>query len=230
MEYSADIKTFDALRRAWYEATLSTDDEKRLYALATRLLEAGVLEGEDRSDAMMLAVCARTAACSDPHYKAVEFAATLDRVVTPHRRKTPLLWISAAACTALLAGIGFSLLRPSAENFTADKPTPSLTAQVAAPRQATPAPAAAPSAAPQVSTPTAVQAAPVRKTAARTEVTAVPDTAPAEQAALREITDPDEASCLISQTCLVLGSSLALAQNGANGAITELEINLNSIN
>lgn len=230
MEYSADIKTFDALRRAWYEATLSTDDEKRLYALAARLLEAGVLEGKDRSDAMMLAVCARTAACPDTHYKALEFATAIDRAVTPRRRKASLLWISAAACAALLAGIGFSLLRSTTDSPVADKQVPALTAQVAAPRRVTSAPAAvAVTAAPQVSIPTATPVAPARRTALA-EMTAVPDTVPAEQPALREITDPEEASCLISQTCLVLGSSLALAQNGANGAITELEINLNSIN
>lgn len=244
MNKVTDIQEFKKLFGLWLEAGTDREQERRLGELARRL-RTEELEPELRADVLLAATLGAPLKLAEtPGLDTAAFAAFVDETLTgvPRRarrnrfRKWGVLTTAAAAAVLLAVmtarhadPVQESGVREDAVTKTARVLARESEAQTVKTLQ-TNLPEAMPDAEEGAATAKAVRHPAVQATEAEYARAVQGRAEETETLEVREVTDPEEAALILSESCNLLASCLTKAENSTQEAIVTLNDNINLLN
>lgn len=241
MNKASDIQEFRKLFALWLEAETTRAQESRLRELAEGL-KADTLDPDLYNDVMLIAslgVVADEASAACGEFDSDAFVAFVDKTVesgSPKRRSYRLLWTgiasAAAAAVLLLVTVGKHDREAVVSQTTMPVAVETQTVHIAKtevqpevyvePVKAEPDRNVKPAEAPRI----AKTSKPVVCVAAE-EATAIQEET--DVLDVREVTDPDEAARILSESCNLLAFCMSKAEESTQEAIMTLNDNINII-
>lgn len=240
---ATDIQEFRELFGLWLEAETDREQERRLGELALSL-RGEELDGQLRAD-VLLAASLDILGKTDEPLEALDpdgFAAFVDKTVArspgPARRRRIRLWgaVSAfsAAAAVLLAVVSVRDGNEAVEPVKATQAAVeqqggrtlalSVEARQGEPRHEERAQA------PRIPAEVRPATVPSPRPIAGQTLSAARSEEEAETLEVREVTDPEEAALILSESCNLLASCLTKAENSTQEAIETLNDNINLLN
>lgn len=236
MNIASDIQKFRELFALWLEAAATPRQERRLSQLAAGLAGKTGDPALEKDIALILTLDSMGEASvqADPELQPEQFAAFVEETVqaTPTRRRHRFaLWSAIGAATASAAAV-LLLVISGPGSQPADTPGPTAAATPAMAVASKPQPEA-PQPAPRPET----QPAPRRSDRPARAARPAPALSPAastpaleeQTLQVREVTDPQEAALIISESCNLLASCISRAGEDTRQAISTVNENINSI-